>query len=95
MTKTKATLKKSEKQTQVAVEPPGTMREAFRLGYNYQGGDGFTDGRFLPGNDNTMDWEGEMEWFLDRTDDRDDLPRVIRTRVKARFEFSGIVPDKK
>ena len=93
MNKTKPTPKKSEKQTPLAVEAPRTMREAFRLGYDCQGGDSFVSGRFLPGNDNTMDWEGEIEWFLDREDHREDLPRVIRSQVKARFEFCGIMPD--
>jgi hypothetical protein len=81
--------------TPQAVVPPRTMREAFKLDYNYQGGDCFTDGRFLPRNDNTMNWEGEMEWFLDRHDESGCLPRVIRTRTRARFEFCEIIPDSK
>lgn len=94
MAKNKVTPRKSEKQTQLAVEAPRTARELLRLGYVYTGGDQFVDGRFVPGNENVMDWEGETEWTLDRDDGRGDLPHVVHTRVKARFEFSGIMPDK-
>ena len=90
MAETQLRPKRNKKQ----IRPPRTMREAFRLGYEYAGGDNFTEGEFLSHNENVMLWEGEMEWFLDREGALQELPVKIHGQVRVRFEYLDIKADK-
>ncbi len=75
---------------------PRSMKEAFELGYEYAGGDGFADPEaFLPGNNNVMEAELAMEWEVNTatSEEASELPGLV-TRVKVRLEFLDIFPAK-